>query len=100
MTARDGPQIESEVKTLVRRIDHDRVFAEAALLQVGHQTPDALVGSPNGPQVVLHVALILPAHEFLALEPQGKKARVLLPERLVPPRALRAGHLLEIAKSR
>ena len=56
----------AEEESLVARVDHDGVLREALPIEEVEQAPDVVVHRLDGRQVVLHVALILPAGERLA----------------------------------
>ena len=94
------PAVVAEVEALIGGVDDDRVVVEAVLLEVGQQAPDALVDAADAAQVVLEVALVLPAHQVVPLEPGLQHGRVLVGEGGVPGLALGRRHLLEVAEAR
>ena len=61
------PTVFTEVEALVGGIDHDGVLGEALVLEILQHAADVIIDRLHGGQVVVHVALIAPADEILAL---------------------------------
>ena len=57
-----------KIKTLVGRVDDDRVLGQAALVEVIEQAADVLIHGRHATQVILDVPLVLPMGQFLAGE--------------------------------
>ena len=58
----------THVPTLIGAVDDDGVLGETALVEEGEYATDVVVDRCHAAQVVLRIALVLPAHEILALE--------------------------------
>ena len=58
----------AEVKTLIGRINDDGVFGEAAFFEVIKQASDTLIHGTDTAEIVLQVALGLPAGDVLIAE--------------------------------
>ena len=58
----------AEEEALIARVDDDRVPGQSTSVEIVEQAPDVVVDRLNGRQVVLHVALVLPACERLTGE--------------------------------
>ena len=58
----------AEVEALIRRVDHDGIAGQARLVEVVEHSPDVVVDRGDAAEVVLDVALILPADQVVALE--------------------------------
>ena len=63
------PAMLAQVESLVSRVDDDGVAGQALIVEEFEQLPDTLVHRPDTSQVIVHVSLIFPAHEIVALEP-------------------------------
>ena len=66
----------AEIESLIGRINDDRLAAGPFVVEKLKQPPDALVHRLDAPQVIVHVALVLPAHEVFALQPRGTEGGV------------------------
>ena len=73
----------AEEEALVAGVDDDRVLREAGCVEVVEHAADAVVDRLHRRQVVLHVALVLPAHQRLA----GQRDRLAVARRSSPCRA-------------
>ena len=62
------PAVLAQIEALVGGVDHDRVVGQARLLEVIQHPAHAVIDRRDAGQVVVHVPLILPADQVLALE--------------------------------
>ena len=71
----------AQVKALVGGIDDDRVLGQPFVVEELEQPADAFVDGLDAAQVIVHVALVFPAHQVLALElgcAEGGVARLVV----------------------
>ena len=75
------PTVFTEVEALVGGIDHDGVLGEAFVLEELQHAADVVIHRLHGGEVVVHVALVAPADEVLALRvglTVGRIARLVI----------------------
>ena len=90
-------QLVADVEALVGAIDHHGVLGEAELGEGFLQRADTVVHPPYATQVVLGVALVLPAHQGIAAELGLVKGLVPRPVGGTPVAHLPRGHALQVA---
>ena len=59
------PAVVAEVKPLVGRIDHHRIFSQPTLVQIFEQAPDVFVHRLGAEQVVTNPTLVVPPGQLL-----------------------------------
>ena len=62
------PAVLAQVEALVGRVDDDGVVGQPLVVEELQQAADPLVDGLDAAEVVVEVAVVLPAHEVLALE--------------------------------
>ncbi len=70
------PTVFAEIEALVGRVNDDRVAGQPLIVEELEQPADALIHGLDAAQVIVHVALILPADEVFALELGGAESGV------------------------
>ena len=63
----------AQVKSLIGRINYDRIFVQSRFFQVIEQLPHTFIHSRNTSQVIAHVTLIFEAYQFFS-------GRIFFPE--------------------
>ena len=73
----------AEEEALVAGVDHDRVAAQAGLVEVVEHAADVVVHRLHAGEVVLHVALVLPARQRVAGQARGRVQLEVRPGQVV-----------------
>ena len=58
----------AEEETLIGRIDNYRIVQLARIFQIFHQSPDTFIYRDHRCQIVAHILLVFPAHQFLPFQ--------------------------------
>ncbi len=82
----------AQIESLVGGVDHDAVLAQAQLVQRLQNTAHSIVHRGHAAEVILHVALVLPTDELLALQVRLEEGFVLRAVRGVPGLSLFLAH--------
>ena len=91
------PAVFAHVEPLVGAVDDDGVLRQPVFIQILQDAPDAVVHRLDAPQVVLQIALVLPAYEVLSLRPGLAEHVVGRNIGRIPRLALGRGHALVFA---
>ena len=84
----------SEVKALIGGVNDDRILSESIFVEVVEHSAHAFIDCFHGGKVVLHVALVFPAHDVLVAHGREflEEGFVLRAEVTVPSFFLKSGH--------